>query len=729
MANTEQGVRMPMPFFLTLFLSCLLAGLADRVRAEPPQGAEARPPHATVELLSEQAIAGPGSTIWLGLRFRLEPGWHIYWRNPGDSGYPPRITWDLPEGVMAGEILWPAPERLPFGPLTNFGYTGEVMLASPITLPTAYAGLHLPVVATVRWLVCADVCIPESATLVLTVPVAAAASPDARHAETFARTRARWPLASPPSGWTISALPRQGGVRLDLETPPGVVISAASFFPFGEGLMDAAAAQVLRRDGQRHELDLSVAAVPLAPWDRLSGIVVARMAGAEPAIPTAFVVDLPLTGAGATAPDSPAAESRLSTTVDASPDSPPTASLPLLVAAVLAFLGGALLNLMPCVFPVLSIKLLALVRNEHQGIPAGRHALLYSIGVISAFVALAALLLVLRAAGASLGWGFHLQSPVVVASLALLFFALALSLSGALPIGSLADDVPGAWRLRHPDFDALASGGLAVLVASPCTAPLMGAALGAALTMPTGGTLLVFVALALGMALPFALLVRYPLLRCWLPRPGPWMVRIKEFLALPLYATVVWLAWVLVEQIGSSAVISVGSGIVAIGLLAWALRLAGGWLRRCAVALALASALGAAIWPGLPGREGRSRETAAVWQAWTPEAFAAARTTQRPIFVDFTAAWCVTCQVNKRLVLDSAKVLAAFATSGTLLMRGDWTRHDPTITAELARLGRSGVPVYAFFPPQGEARLLPEILTQDLVIETLRPFLGALGHS
>ncbi|MCM8626624.1 protein-disulfide reductase DsbD domain-containing protein [Accumulibacter sp.] len=720
---------MPIPLLLTLFLSSLLAGLADRGRAESNHRAEARTPHASVALLSEQATAAPRSTNWLGLRFRLDPGWHIYWRNPGDSGYPPRITWDLPEGVTAGEILWPTPERLPVGPLTNFGYTGEVILASPITLPTDYAGLHLPVVATVRWLVCADVCIPESATLALTLPVAAAASPDPQYADTFARTRARWPLASPPAGWTISALPRQGGVRLQFETPPGVVISAANFFPFGEGLMDAAAAQVLRRDGQQHELDLSVAEVPLAPWERVSGIVVARLAGAKPATPAAFVVDQPLTGAAAAAPDSPAAESQRSTTVDASLDSPPTDSLPLLVAALLAFVGGALLNLMPCVFPVLSIKLLALVRNEHQGIPAGRHALLYSIGVISAFVALAVLLLVLRAAGASLGWGFHLQSPAVVASLALLFFALALSLSGALPIGSLADDVPGTWRLRHPEFDALASGGLAVLVASPCTAPLMGAALGAALTMPTGGTLLVFVALGLGMALPFALLVRYPLLSCWLPRPGPWMVRLKEFLALPLYGTVVWLTWVLAEQIGSSAVISVGGGVVAIGLLAWARRLAGGWLRRCAVALALASALGAAIWPGLPGRDGRSRETDAAWQAWTPEAFASARTTQRLIFVDFTAAWCVTCQVNKRLVLERAEVLAAFAASGTLLMRGDWTRHDPTITAELARLGRSGVPVYAFFPPQGEARLLPEILTPGVVIETLRPFFRAPGHS
>jgi thiol:disulfide interchange protein DsbD len=324
-------------------------------------------------------------------------------------------------------------------------------------------------------------------------------------------------------------------------------------------------------------------------------------------------------------------------------------------------------------------------------------------------------------------------SFLAVVLLAMLFFALGLSLSGALPIGSLAADVPGTWRRRHPKVDALASGGLAVLVAAPCTAPFMGTALGAALTLPAAQTLLAFAALGVGMALPFALLVHHPLLRRWLPRPGPWMERLKEFLALPLYATVGWLVWVLAEQIGPSAVLTLGGGLVAVGLLAWGLRLAG-WRRRGVATLALLAALSAAWWPALPAGDSAApgaRRTAAGagWQPWTPDLVAAARSSQRPVFVDFTAAWCVTCQLNKRLVLERGEVLSAFASADAVLLRADWTRHDPAITAELARLGRGGVPVYALYPPSGEVLLLPEILAPAVVIDALRPFRRAAGDS
>ncbi|MBO3707937.1 MAG: thioredoxin family protein [Candidatus Accumulibacter sp.] len=721
---------MTLRLLLLLLFACLVPPAGSAWATAAP-AAEARTPHASVALVAEQATAARGATTWVGLRFRLQPNWHIYWQNPGDSGYPPSIAWELPGGVSAGDIRWPTPERLPVGPLTNFGHTGELTLAVPISVPAAYAAGELPLLARARWLVCEDVCIPESATLALTLPVSAVARPEPAQVAAFAETRARQPAVAAPAGWRLSAARHDSGVSLRLATPSAVVIDTASFFPFDEGLMDAAAEQTLRRQGEEQVLELRAAAVPVAPWSQLAGVLVVQAAGAGTGPRQSFVVDLPLATAAASRSSPASAAGQAPAGVDTA--SPADGSLPLLVVVLLALAGGALLNLMPCVFPVLSIKLLALMQHEDEPIPARQHALLYSAGVVGSFLALAALLLALRAAGASLGWGFQLQSPVVVGLLAMLFFALGLSLSGGLPIGSLAADVPGTWRRRHPKVDALASGGLAVLVASPCTAPFMGAALGAALTLPAAQTLLVFAALGIGMALPFALLVRHPALRLWLPRPGPWMERLKEFLALPLYATVVWLGWVLAEQIGTTAVLTLGSGLVAVGLLAWSLRLAG-WRRRGVATLALLAALAAALWPALPVGESaapgaRQTHTGATWQPWTPAALATARASQRPVFVDFTAAWCVTCQLNKRLVLERSEVLAAFARADAILLRADWTRQDPAITAELARLERGGVPVYALYPPSGEVTLLPEILSPTMVIDALRPYRRPAGDT
>ena len=686
-------------------------------------------PRATVSLLTEREAVSPGETLWLGLQFRLAPGWHVYWLNPGDSGYPPVFTWRLPEGVEVGALQWPAPERIAVGPLVNFGYSDAVLLSLPIEVPAGYRGQSLPVELAAEWLVCEASCIPEEGRFALEIPVRPPEGRAQARSETagvFAAQRRSVPAERPPEGWRVMARVDDGRVAVDVLAPRGAPrLYEAAFFPYGEGLMQAAAPQAFRAQVGGYALTLSGADTPIGEWTTLAGVLVGRTEAAQ--APIAFAVEVPIDGAA------PGAIRPAAVGVAPEAERPPSAPPPMWLALGLAFAGGILLNLMPCVFPVLSIKLLSLVRHEGRASPAGRratwgHAACYALGVVLSFVALAALLLALRAAGHAFGWGFQLQSPAFVGGMAVLFFAFGLSFSGALPVATLAQDVPGAWRLRHPLADAFLSGVLAVLVASPCTAPFMGAALGAAFVLPVPATLAVFFALGVGMALPYAVLSAWPAAQARLPRPGPWMERLKEFLAFPLYATVVWLAWVLVEQVGANGLAFFGAALLSLALLAWVLGWAGARLRLAATlaAVGLIGVLLLELEALDPPVEATARREAALgpaavagWAGWSPAAVAEAQAAGKTVFVDFTAAWCITCQVNKRLVLSRAGVQEDFARAGVVTLRADWTLHDPAITAELGRLGRSGVPVYVFYPPRGTPVLLPELLTADLVRDAL----------
>ena len=686
-------------------------------------------PRATVSLLSEKNSVRPGGTLWLGLQFKLAPGWHVYWLNPGDSGYPPVLTWRLPEGVQVGAAQWPAPARIAVGPLVNFGYSDDVLLSVPIEIPAEYRGQRLPIELAAEWLVCEDSCIPESGRFALELPVVDGAGDGepafSEAAGLFAAQRRSVPAERPPEGWRVLARVNEGRVAVDVLAPRGAArLREAAFFPFEEGLMQAAAPQAFHAQVGGYGLTLSGADMPVGEWTTLAGILVGRTDDAQ--VPVAFAVDTPIEGAA------PGAIRPASSGAGAVPETVPSAPLSLWLALGFAFAGGVLLNLMPCVFPVLSIKLLSLVRGDDargaEG--AGRraqwaHAASYAAGVVVSFVALAGALLALRAAGHAFGWGFQLQSPAFVGGMGVLFFAFGLSFSGAFPVATLAQDVPGAWRLRHPLADAFLSGALAVLVASPCTAPFMGAALGAAFVLPVLETLLVFLVLGLGMALPYALLAAWPAALARLPRPGPWMERLKEFLAFPLYATVVWLAWVLVEQVGASGLALFGPALLTVALLAWLLGWAGARLRLAAV-LAAVGLIGVLLLeletlepPAAQLSSGQSQAPAGGWAVWSPKVVAEAHAAGKTVFVDFTAAWCITCQVNKRLVLSRSAVQEDFARAGVVTLRADWTLHDSAITAELGRLGRSGVPVYVFYPPRGAPILLPEVLTPDLVREAL----------
>jgi thiol:disulfide interchange protein DsbD len=586
----------------------------------PLFAAPVKTPQAEAELVAERTAFVPGEPLTVALRLKAIPKWHTYWRNPGDSGEPTRIEWKLPAGFTAGELEWPVPQRIPVGPLMNFGYYGEVLLLTRIIAPANLpAGRPVTLRAQANWLVCEVNCIPEEAELALTVPVASRAGPHARWGKPIADSRARVPLAA-PAGWTFDARGEEGGASLGIAPPAGTALKDAFFLPFDEGKIEPAKPQALSRESGSYRLALPAAAQPVGAFDRVSGVLIFDQS-------PPLTIDVPVMAR--------------------------FADLGLALALLLAFGGGLLLNLMPCVLPVLSIKALGFAQGEG----GARHALLYSAGVLASFWALAALLIGLRAVGAQLGWGFQLQSPTTVAFLGALFLILALNLSGLFEFRFAFAGRPSGHFL---------SGVLAVVVASPCTAPFMGAALGYAVLESGWRAFAVFTALGLGMALPYAALAASPGWRRHLPKPGPWMPRLKRWLAVPLYATVLWLGWVLAQQVSFF-----------------------------------------------------QEKHDAAWEPYSAQKVASLQAAGKPVFVDFTAAWCVTCQVNERVVLARDDVMAAFRDKGVALVRADWTRRDPEIARALAALGRSGVPAYVLYRPGRAPELLPELLTPQRVLQAL----------
>jgi thiol:disulfide interchange protein DsbD len=692
---------------VTVFAAWLaLAPAAPAALAAPVQA-----PHIEAELVAQSRHVRPGEPLTVAVRLRMEEHWHTYWINAGDSGLATQVRWDLPEGFSAGPILWPAPQRLPLGPLVNYGYEGEVFLLTELTAPSKLAeGASVPIAAEVEWLVCREICIPGKARLTLEIPVSGEPpAPDPDWASPIRATRAALPQQL--AGWKASARRAENVITLTL-TPTaaaGEPLRRLTFFPLAEGVIDNAAPQVLSANGGAYTLSLAPASQTYGEPSSLAGIVVADppwQQGAAAMIDAAFV-PFP--------PASPVA---------------PAPSMSAALALLLAFVGGLILNLMPCVFPVISIKVLGFVNHAHGERRLLRaQGMLFAAGIVAAFLAVAALLMVLRAQGAALGWGFQLQEPLFVVALAFLFLALALNLSGVYGVGNRVAGAAASVESRHPLTNAFLSGTLATLVATPCTAPFMGAALGYALAQPPPAAFTTFTALALGMASPYVVLAFVPSLLRRLPRPGPWMETLKQVLAFPLYLTVVWLAWVLGEQAGIGAMTRLLAALVVLAAGLWALGRFGGpaaaaRARVAAPVTALAALAAAAIiaWPPREAPMATSADAvSARWQPYSAQLVAEKRAAGRAVFVDFTAAWCVTCQVNKRLVLETDEVARAFDQRAVALMRADWTRQDAAITAALAELGRNGVPVYALYPPgaAGTPVLLPELLTKTAVLDAL----------
>jgi len=723
-----------MPLLRFLRLVVLVAVAAILFGGEPAAYAlsdTADAPHIHLQLVVPgEALAAGKAANPAGLTFKMEPGWHIYWTNPGDAGAPPTVKWTLPAGVTATELEFPAPELLPLGPLMDYGYPNEVFF--PFRLKAEQPSSQ-PVTlrAHVEWLVCRESCLPGRADLEVsravnaTHPVAASALP-----AIFKAALQRIPKALPPEA-KASFVQTATGFRIVAET--GRSESKAHFFPLEADQVDNPAAQKFKATATGFELEVKRDPTLTATPKQLKGVlelaggrnfVVTLSAGqqAAAALPTAGT---PTARSTAVVPQQSAAPS--ATPVPATPQQ----SAPSLGRALLlAFFGGMILNLMPCVFPVLFLKGLALVNSGREDRRSLRlHGAVYTLGILVSLWLLAGVLEALRAAGAVLGWGFQFQSPAFVLLLSGLLFFLALSLAGLFEIGLGMTSAGGELANRQGFTGSFFTGILAVIVATPCTAPMMGVAMGFALAAPAAVAFAVFTALALGLAAPYVALTLQPAWTRFLPRPGVWMELLRQAVSIPLFATVIWLSWVLVRANGAGIIPPLMGSLLLLSIAGW---FWGRWpLKRWAKVVGVVVLLGVlALDLAAPkyfvsaADESESSSaaltSAAGWQKWSAEAEANARAKGEPVFVDYTASWCLSCQVNQRVALDRPEVQAAFAGKHVLLLKADWTRRDEAITRSLVALGRSGVPAYVLYLPTEKAPvLLPEALTPSTVLQAL----------
>ncbi|WP_457351184.1 protein-disulfide reductase DsbD family protein [Roseateles sp. P5_D6] len=687
--------------FLRPLLPALLAAPLLAFAAPP----EASTEHVQARLVSSQAAVAPGQRFTVALEQNIKSHWHTYWLNPGDSGQATTIDWS---GAQAGPIQWPTPAIQAIGPIVNYGYEGRAALLVDLTVPAdAKPGSRFKPAAEVKWLVCKDVCIPEQVSLGLDLPVAAEAKagPDAAQIE-------EWRGAIPrPATFAVQLKPAPQGVRLSgPATGLNLPISKAYFFADTWGAVAHSAPQVFRAEGAGWVLDIPAGDEPLPAGKPLSGVIVLTTAAGE----QAWTVSVPMPegagkGPGPADLNAPAAET-------ATPAPAPESDLGLLPALALALVGGLILNLMPCVFPVLSIKALALVREgNHKA-----EGLAYTAGVLVSFAALAAVLIALRAGGQQVGWGFQFHSPVFVLIVSYLLFLVGLNLSGFFEFGGSFTGVGSNLAARQGLAGSFFTGVLAAVVATPCTAPFMGAALAFALSQPAAVLLAVFLALGLGLALPFLLLAFWPAAQRWLPRPGAWMDKFKQFLAFPMYAAVVWLLWVLAQQAGPDGVAMALGGLVLIAFALWLHRAGRGVVSGVAVVASFVLALSVIHWIRPVPADAHAAAPGSAIEAYSAERLAELRAQNKPVFVNMTAAWCISCLVNERVALSRPEVKDAFAKAGVAYLKGDWTREDPNITAVLKAHGRSGVPLYLYYAPgAAEAQVLPQILTPGLIVEAI----------
>jgi thiol:disulfide interchange protein DsbD len=710
---------------------------AGNVAGSGQVGAVVVTPQVRAELLAHapQGIA-PGQPLQLGLQITHQPEWHTYWKNPGDSGLPTTLDWTLPAGLKAGEIVWPTPKKIPIGTLANYGYEGTVLLPVPVSIGADFkpAGERIDIALRAAWLVCRKECIPEEGEFRITLPVRGST---AVHGAAFDASARATPRNLPGSPSAPDSVRMQGQVRvLDgaievqmAQLPVAWRGKTLNLFPETPEVIENAATPQQSWSGAVWNARLPLSAQRSNSPPTMAWVVAS---GAE-----AWRTELKVVGTWPQAA-APAAATPLPPALDAALKANQTAlggaassavGLSLWAALAGALLGGLILNLMPCVFPVLAIKVMGFARHGSDVRAHRASGVAYTAGVVLSFMLLGLLLMALRAAGEAIGWGFQLQSPAVVAALALLFTVIGLNLAGVFEFGSFLPSSVASLQARHPAADAFLSGVLAVAVASPCTAPFMGASLGLAVTLPAWQALAVFAAIGLGMALPYLAASWLPAVARALPRPGAWMDHFRRFMAFPMFGTVVWLLWVLGQQSGIDGVAALLACLVALSMLVWALTLKGrsrvvaGTLAALAL-LGLLLSVGPAVTrmspdlasaPSSNSATSASGANAAGWQAWAPGRVEQIVAGGQPVFVDFTAAWCVTCQYNKKTTLADPKVLADFAAKRVVLLRADWTRRDPAITAALTQLGRSGVPVYVIYRAGQPPVVLPEILSVDEV--------------
>ena len=681
-------------------------------------------PQVRAELMAHAPDgADPGKPVWVGLQLSHQPEWHTYWKNAGDSGLPTTLEWTLPQGVIAGDIAWPVPKKIRIGNLANYGFEGTVLLPVPLTITPDFKpsllNSDIEIKLKASWLVCRQECIPEDGEFVLRLPVR---SSTAVHTAAFAAAEKAQP--QPIKGESqvqvmadriqvsVGGLPATlQGTTLELypETPE-VIETAAAWTQAWQGAVWTASIPLSPQRGA-NPANMPLVLVYGSGEQRQGFVTQATVSGNWPAV-------APVAGV------SPALAAALQANANATQTD---TGMPLsLWAAVLgALIGGLILNLMPCVFPVLAIKVMSFTRHAEDRRAHRVSGLAYTAGVVLSFVALGALLLALRSAGEQLGWGFQLQSPLVVAGLAVLFTVIGLNLAGLFEFGQFLPNRVATLEARNPAANAFLSGMLAVAIASPCTAPFMGASLGLALGLPAVQALLIFASIGVGMALPYLAASLIPAVAGWLPRPGAWMDTFKRAMAFPMFATVVWLVWVLGQQSGIDGAGALLALLLSLALVIWSLTLKGrSRVVIASISIALVALLLSAVGPNVIKQVDTT--TAMVqgerWQAWAPGRVEQVLATGVPVFVDFTAAWCVTCQYNKKTTLADARVLADLDSKKVTLLRADWTRRDPAITAALAQLGRNGVPVYVLY----QAGRAPVVLSEILSVDEVRAVLAGV---
>jgi thiol:disulfide interchange protein DsbD len=670
----------------------------------------AQVPHVKASLVADTRSIVPGQPLHLGLRQEIAPGWHTYWSNPGDSGLPTTIDWTLPPDFKAGPIVWPTPERFALGPVVDYGYRNEVVLPVTIDVPSNLTpGPSIALAAHASWLVCSDTCIPEEAQLSISLPVNGATEPDLDGAKLLASARARVPMLN-PFRTTVAAADDK--LTLRVVTGDATRLTDVTFFPADAGVVDDDAPQATMAEPDSLSVTLlRDTAKPLPAT--LNGVLVFRDRAAQ------------------------AAEQLQAIMISAPVEPARTAGgAAFFWAILLALAGGLLLNLMPCVLPVLAIKAFGLVQHAQSAPRQARlQGIAYAAGVMVSFAAIALVLIGLRSAGAEIGWGFQLQSPLFVTAMIYVLFAVGLNLSGVFTFGDRLAGIGSGLAAREGYSGSFFTGALATLVASPCTAPFMAAAMGYAITQPWYLSLAVFEAVGLGMAFPYVMIALSPAARRFLPRSGAWMLQLKQFLAFPVYGTAVWLFFVLSQEAGDLAATAVLAGLVLIAFAAWlyeAARQGEGRWRNWGIGLSALSVI--AAFGLLYLTDAKSPSTVAdttdtTGLTWLP--FSQGKVTQlqaegRPVFVDIGAAWCITCKINERIALADPAVLKAFADAGVAALRGDWTRQDAAITQVLEANGRAGVPLYLFYPrpdAAGEGRspvILPQILTAETILHEIR---------
>jgi thiol:disulfide interchange protein DsbD len=744
--------------------------------------------YSTAQVKAELMLYAPkaikaGSSFYLGLKLSHAPHWHTYWKNPGDSGLATELQWTLPGTWKAGETQWPLAKKIPIGPLANFGYENEVLLLSAIKIPanfdassdgTMVAQLHA------KWLVCSKECIPQEGQFEITIPLLQTALQNSTEFEQ-ALAQVPRPLKSRknnqikvngseielqinnlPVAWQgkqLSAMPETAEI-IQMTAVPLQEWKDTSWriqFPLSAylGSQPKKMAWVITPvDFKPTQLSpaLRIELPVQGQWQKSKNSAsVANVTGVASASSTASATtSLPAQApASATSTNSALAEQELINIPALNSQSQNAATSlqvdeassihwsDFLIAVVSALLGGVLLNLMPCVFPVLAIKILHLTQYSNSPTQRKQSAIAYTLGVVLSFLALASLLLALRSAGQGLGWGFQLQNPAFVVALAVLFVFIALNLLGLFEVGHWLPNRLGNWQANHPVVNAFMTGVLAVAVASPCTAPFMGASLGFAINLPVIMALSVFFALGLGLALPYLLAGFLPAIARYLPRPGAWMESFKQALAFPMLATTIWLVWVLGQQNGLNAAAALLMCLLALGFLIWCLSqkgktkwwlgIIGAMLLTGVVYLLGPFVLDSSDTPNSTqeasaGNLGSVNQQQSNWQAWSPQLQTQLLEQGKIVFVDYTAAWCVTCQVNKKTTLNQAEVLAAFKAKNIVLLQADWTKRDAVIEKSLAQLGRNGVPVYVFYQQGKKPVILSELLSPSQVLSAINQY-------